>query len=190
MTDFTYKDRRWKTSQTATHVFFVGGPFSQWFSREFYANIPFTEGEAEFNCAEQYMMAGKAMLFEDFEAYEKIMASTSPKEQKALGRLVKGYDDERWRKVAREVVTVGNIAKFGQNNDLREYLFSTGDKTIVEGAWYDPVWGVKLAWDDPKIIDPANWEGTNWLGQCLMRTRDHLYKKLILRIDPQHDWNW
>jgi ribA/ribD-fused uncharacterized protein len=192
MSDFIRMDRRWKMSETATHVFFVGGPFSQWFRCEFRAPMPFGDSEEEvvFNCTEQYMMAGKAMLFGDTETLAKIMAETSPKEMKALGRQVKGYDDDRWREVARDVVTQGNLAKFGQNAALREFLFTTGDKIIVEGAWYDAVWGVKLEWSDPKIIDPANWLGTNWLGECLMAVRKVLFEKLVLELDPQHDRNW
>jgi len=38
------------------------------------------------------------------------------------------------------------------------------------------VWGVALAWDDPKILDQANWAGTNWLGEVLTDLRDNLLK--------------
>lgn len=183
---FSQIDPRWAVSQTTTHVFFLGGPFSQWFPCRFLAPPPFGDRDrpVAFNCAEQYMMAGKATLFGDIETRDAIMASTSPRDQKALGRQVRGFDQERWAEVARKVVTDGNMAKFSQNDRLREYLFSTGEKTLAEGAWYDPVWGVKLAWDDPKIVDPANWQGTNWLGQCLMETRRLLLQALLVQIDP------
>lgn len=189
MTDFTRMDRRWKISETATHVFFVGSPFSQWWlGSPFVAPIPLLDSPdlVEFNCAEQYMMAGKAMAFGDHETLLEIIDSSDPKEQKALGRRVRNFDQEKWAALARPIVTQGNLAKFRQHDDLREFMFLTGDKIIVEGAHYDPVWGVKLAWDDPRIIDPKNWQGTNWLGECHMEVRRILREELILRIDPRH----
>ena len=96
------------------------------------------------------------------------------------------FDDELWRKGARECVKLGNYAKFSQNEKLGTFLLATGDKILVEGAHYDAVWGVKLAWDDPLILDEANWRGTNWLGECLMATRDTLYRHLLEDIHPGH----
>jgi ribA/ribD-fused uncharacterized protein len=186
MADFIFKDNLWKVSHSPTHVYFVGGPFSQWFMRPFTAPMPCIETSEDsdgdrytFNCAEQYMMSAKAALFSDYDALAEILAAKLPKEQKLIGRRVNRFDPDVWNEKAKSVVTMGNIAKFNQHSDLREYLFATGDKKIVEGAWYDPVWGVKLAWDDPRILNEANWEGTNWLGECLMYVRKRLYDKLV-----------
>lgn len=170
-----------KTSRTETHFFFLNGPFSQWHPCVFSA--PLADGEAarSFNCAEQYMMAAKARLFGDAETLERIMAvdqqrdwREAPKAHKALGRLVRGFDAETWDAGAREIVFRGNLAKFGQAEPLRKYLKATGDLILVEGAHYDPIWGVGLAWNDPLIADPANWRGRNWLGEALMRVRTAL----------------
>lgn len=201
--DFKTVDERWKVTSSDTHVFFQGGPFSQWFHAQMFGAMPLSvelpdavvtvteKGKTEtrpltaifrFNTAEQYMMAGKAILFRDLETLEQIMAAKKPAEQKALGRQVRGYDDAVWQARAREIVTAGNLLKFAQNPDLREYLFATGDKHLVEGAHYDPVWGVALAWSDPAILDPANWRGTNWLGECLMAVRTELYGDLLKRL--------
>jgi len=81
---------------------------------------------------------------------------------------------DAWDPQAREIVFRGNLAKFGQAENLRTYLLATGDLTLVERAHYDPVWGVGLAWDDPQIVDPANRQGINWLGEALMRVRTTL----------------
>ena len=43
-------------------------------------------------CAEQYMMAEKARLFEDKEIEKQIMQTFDPKEMKALGKKVKNFD--------------------------------------------------------------------------------------------------
>jgi ribA/ribD-fused uncharacterized protein len=66
------------------------------------------------------------------------------------------------------------LAKFQQNKYLKDRLLATGNKIIVEAAWYDMVWGVGLREDDPLILDKANWTGTNWLGKTLMLVRERV----------------
>lgn len=170
-----------KTSRTDTHFFFLNGPFSQWHPCQFEAVLSDEGAPRRFNCAEQYMMAAKAALFGDTAMVERIMAveqqrdwREAPKAHKALGRLVSGFDPAVWDANAREIVFRGNLAKFEQAEPLRKYLMATGDLILVEGAHYDPVWGVGLAWNDPRIVDPATWHGTNWLGEALMRVRTAL----------------
>lgn len=164
----------YKVTETDTHVYFLTGPFSQWHPSEFYAAIIPDNPVLRFSHAEQYMMAGKAALFGDWETLAKIMDTAHPRDQKDLGRQVKNFDKQTWDTHAQDIVYKGNLAKFSQDSDLREYLLATGDKHLVEGAWYDPVWGVALAWNDPQILDSQNWKGTNWLGKCLMRVRADL----------------
>lgn len=53
------------------------------------------------------------VLFEDEAMASEIMASYSPREQKALGRQVKNFDDDRWKASCREIVKRGNLAKVG-----------------------------------------------------------------------------
>ena len=48
-------------------TFFWKGPFSQW------KKSKFVENDVEFNCAEQYMMYHKAILFNDQETAQKIL---------------------------------------------------------------------------------------------------------------------
>ena len=164
----SYKERR-----TATHVYFVGGPFSQWFLSPFEAEI-LDAGTHKFSCCEQYMMAGKALAFGDNDVFNAIMRATNPREHKALGRQVRNFDADVWNEIAREIVFDGNVAKFTSSEYFEKYLLDTEDLYLVEGAVYDAVWGVKLAWDDPRIENPANWQGTNWLGETLMRVREEI----------------
>lgn len=53
------------------------------------------------------------------------------------------------------------------------FLLDTGDRVIVEGSPYDPIWGVKLAWDSNEILDERNWKGSNLLGKALMEVREY-----------------
>jgi ribA/ribD-fused uncharacterized protein len=149
-------------------VFFWNGWPSQWHP------AAFTLDGVTYTCAEQLMMAEKARLFGDAETCARILATASPREHKALGRAVKGFDADRWTAACRDVVHRGNLAKFGQNADLAALLLATGDKTLVEASPTDRVWGIGLAADDPRATDRAAWRGKNWLGEALMRVRGEL----------------
>ena len=177
----------YKVKETDTHVYFLTGPFSQWFPARF--SVATFGVPLKYNCAEQYMMAQKALLFGDEAMFNAIMAvqpeprdwksqtlfNKIPKKQKELGRAVKNFDPAVWtEEVACGIVFTANIAKFGQNQVLKDILLKTGDKILVEGASYDRVWGVGLAWNDPLILDEKHWLGTNWLGKTLMRVRNAL----------------
>ena len=52
----------------------------------------FNAMEQTYCCMEQYIMAGKAELFDDKETRGKILESRSPKQIKELGRRVKGFE--------------------------------------------------------------------------------------------------
>lgn len=165
-------NKKWKTVETDTHVFFLSGPFSQWHASTFQRSLEPDGPLVTFNRAEQWMMASKAMLFGDLDALEQIMASNDPSRQKELGKRVKPFEQAKWDARAFEIVVGGNISKFYQNPPLRDYLIATDSKILVEGNKHDTVWAVGLSWDDPLIFDPANWRGKNLLGQALMQVRD------------------
>jgi ribA/ribD-fused uncharacterized protein len=127
------------------------------------------------------MMARKAEFFGDTEIRREIMnvvvpagrfTRDIPDAQKKLGRKVRNFDPAKWtEEVACQFVYDGNLAKFSQNSKAKKVLLDTGKRILVEGASYDQVWGVGLAWDDPKILDEANWRGTNFLGKTLVKVR-------------------
>jgi len=158
--------------ETETMVLFWDGIFSQWHLS------PFFDQNGNFYLqSEQYMMAEKARLFNDKDTYNKIMKARSPGEQKKLGRVVgtgpgaEPFDIDRWNAVCRMVVWRGNLFKFTQNAELKQSLFNTGDKILVEASPYDLLYGVGLSEDDPRILDRTQWRGKNWLGEALMEVR-------------------
>ncbi|MDA0632017.1 NADAR family protein [Nonomuraea sp. MCN248] len=144
------------------------GCLSQWWPAEF------TEDGRHYRSAEHYMMAHKALLFGDEAAAEKILAAAHPGEAKKLGRSVGGFDEETWAAHRYDIVVRGNVAKFGQHADLKEFLLGTGGRVLVEASPLDPVWGIGLAADDPDAASPATWRGLNLLGFALMDVRDTL----------------
>ncbi len=156
---------------TDESVFFWGGECSQWYSSWFEI-----DGE-KFSCAEQYMMYKKALLFGDEEMANAIMRTQNPREQKSLGRGVRGFDKEKWEAECREYVYEANYAKFTQNEDLLEAIVAYGDREIVEASPEDPIWGIGLIYSDPRCDDKATWQGTNWLGEAIMRVRETLKKE-------------
>lgn len=149
-------------------VLFWNGPFSQWYPSNFIVD------GIEYNCAEQYMMAEKARFFGDESTLEEIMETDEPAEQKRLGRLVSGFDEDDWNEVAIDIVVKGNLAKFSQNKKLKKKLLKTGSRILVEASPEDCIWGIGLAEDDPRALDRHSWEGTNWLGEALSQVRDEL----------------
>lgn len=154
--------------QAEKFTFFWDGPFSQWEPAEFEVD------EVKYNCVEQYMMAMKAKMFDDEDTFDRIMEEESPREQKKLGRAVKGFNADRWNARAREIVYEGNYAKFTQNPELLEKLLATAGTTLVEASPYDCVWGIGLRATDAAAKDRDKWRGTNWLGETLTGLREDL----------------
>lgn len=140
--------------------------FSQWW------NCNFTVDGVEYNTAEQYMMAQKAVLFGDEKIRAEIMTASHPKQYKALGREISGFKQDIWDKNCREIVVKGNVAKFSQNEALKAFLLSTNTRVLVEASPYDKIWGIGMGADDSRCENPTLWNGTNFLGFCLMEARD------------------
>ena len=159
-----------------------------------------------YNCCEQWMMAEKARLFKDDATLAKIMKvdpanpdvatdfpdgrmfekwNDYPRIQKALGREVKGFNQEAWEKVAQDVVYRGNYAKFTQDAGLWAFLDATGDDILAEANPRDPIWGIGLGRDDPRALDQATWQGKNWLGVALMKVRAKIREEMAAKAEKK-----
>ncbi|XP_046584550.1 N-glycosidase Npun_R5314-like [Haliotis rubra] len=149
----------------------IHSPFSQWYPASFEVN-----GQ-KYNCAEQYMMYQKAVLFADEENAAKVLKTQDPKQQKSLGRKVKNWDDKTWKNNCHRIVEEANEAKFGQNEGLKKQLFATYPKTLVEASPADAIWGIGYAEDHVNAWDERSWKGTNYLGFALTRVREKLMKQ-------------
>ncbi len=144
------------------------GCLSQWWPCRFSV-----DGVA-YASAEHWMMAGKARLFGDDDALTRILAAATPAEAKDLGRLVRDYDDQVWAAHRFELVVEGNVAKFGQDPALRDFLVATSRHVLVEASPRDRIWGIGLGAANERATDPARWRGHNLLGFALMETRQRL----------------
>lgn len=128
--------------------------------------------------AEQFMMAMKAAIFEDYINFNKILNESNPAAIKALGRNVRNFDVDTWNDLGPKVVRIGTYLKFLNNDELRRKLISTGDSYIVEASPYDRIWGagereVEILRNhqiiNNKITPP--FKGKNILGEILMEYR-------------------
>lgn len=172
--------RKVEGGETPEFLFFWGhtagagavGPwvFSQWFE------APFTVEGRRYPTAEHWMMVGKAEVMGDLEIRDRVLEASSPKQAKALGRKVRGYDEARWQAHRMPRVVAGNVHKFGQHPHLEDYLLSTGDAVLVEASPVDRIWGIGLAASDERARDPRRWRGDNLLGFALMEAREQLRK--------------
>ena len=134
----------------------------------------FTIDEVNFSSMEQYMMYKKALCFKDMEIANKILATEDVSKIKTLGRLVTNYNENYWNGVRQIIIYNGLLAKFSQNEDLKEKLKATGNAIIAECAVQDKIWGIGLSIKDSKRVDMDQWNGQNLLGYALMMVRESL----------------
>lgn len=118
-------------------------------------------------------MATKAAMMGDRRSFDKIMTETVPHRCKYLGRSVNPFDQEVWTKYLVETATAVCMAKFA-SEELWQVLDSTGNMHLAEASPTDCIWGIGLSADDPRVNDPAQWNGQNILGRALMLTRSSL----------------
>ena len=144
------------------------GYLSNWYPSRFTAN------DISFSSMEQYMMYKKAECFKDKDTAEKILATDDVAKIKALGRLVANYNESYWNGVRQIIVFEGLLAKFSQNEDLKERLKSTGNDILAECAVRDRIWGIGLSMKDPDRFETDKWNGQNLLGYALMMVREKL----------------
>jgi len=155
---------------TEEYTFFWKDKLAQW------NMLPFADkDDIRYNCAEQYMMAKKALLFNDHETYELIMQADHPREQQRLGRLVKNFNLKVWEANDQLIVYQGNIYKFEQNQELLDILLQTRGTILVEASPNDTEWGVGLSENKPDIMFIDKWKGKNKLGYTLTALRDNYF---------------
>lgn len=147
----------------------INGYLSNWYLSEFEVN------GVQYSSMEQYMMYQKALLFGDMEIAGQILATSNVGKIKALGRAVKNYEDIVWNGVRQLAVTQGLLAKFHQNEGLKQNLLETGESILAECAVMDKIWGIGLSMKDDRRFCMDEWQGQNLLGFSLMWVRDGMH---------------
>lgn len=144
------------------------GCLSQWWPCRFRVD------GIEYASAEHWMMAAKARLFRDAQAEARILDARTPAEAKKLGRGVRGFDEDEWAARRVDLVVRGNVAKFGADPALRDYLLGTARRVLVEASPRDRLWGIGMGAANEAATDPQRWRGANLLGFALMEARGRL----------------
>lgn len=143
---------------------------SQWFE------LPFSVDNTTYKTAEHWMMAKKALLFNDVTTHQKIIDAKRAGEAKELGRQIKGFDEQTWVANRYNIVVTGNIHKFNQHIDHAHFLMNTKDRVLVEASPVDKIWGIGLSKEAEQVDNPYFWNGLNLLGFALMEVRDFFIK--------------
>ena len=138
---------------------------SQWYP------APFEIDGLRYSTAEHYMMHRKAILFSDDATAAKIVTAREPGEAKALGRIVRNFDETTWRQHREGIAITGNMAKFSQSPELGAFLRGTRTRVLAEASPVDRIWGIGLGADDEHAENPLQWKGLNLLGFSLMEVR-------------------
>lgn len=159
---------------------------NNWLS-QWYQGIPFVINGRKYYTAEQYMMSEKALLFNDFDKYVRIMNSKDPSVCKHIGReFILGFDGKTWGRAAREVLFHGNLGKLQADIALVDALLSTENAVLVEASPTDNIYGSGIAKEDllnedgSLKVHPRDWhtkdnpskQSENKLGFVLMGIRD------------------
>jgi ribA/ribD-fused uncharacterized protein len=122
--------------------------------------------------SEQAIMACKAAMFGDKQAFASVLCADSAETVKAIGRTVRGFEQGAWSARVRDIAAEVVLQKFKMDGSITHVLMETGEKVIVEAAPTDSIWGVGLSVTDERVLQPDQWAGENILGLALMWARD------------------
>jgi hypothetical protein len=130
------------------------GPFSN-FSRH-----PIKLAGKTWSTSEHYFQAQK---FVGTQYEEEVRKIKKPSEAAKMGRDRSLPLRKDWESVKDNVMRDAVYAKFTQNEDLKEFLLSTGNDKLVEHTVNDSYWA-----------DGGDGSGKNMLGIILMEVRDKI----------------
>ena len=141
---------------------------------------PFEVDGIEYNSLEKFICARKARYFKDENAFEKIMLAEKPMDARWV--KIKGFDGEKWGKVAEKELWIGLQAKFKQNDGCRKYLLKTSSP-LAYCDEKDRVLGTGVNRFSPAAKDPESWTGANLLGNLLVKLREELRQEAEQKKD-------
>jgi ribA/ribD-fused uncharacterized protein len=141
---------------------------TQWYPSNFVV-----QGDQYLHSA-HWMMVQKAKLFDDIGAANRLLAATDDRQILEHGRQIAGFDQKHWDDHKYNIVMLGNLHKFSQNQSLRAYISGTHPRVLAEANPNDQIWGIGLTEGTDGAMNPHHWRGLNLLGFALMEVRDNL----------------
>ena len=128
----------------------------------------------QYSSMEKYLFVRLAKLFKDDDLEKRLTKLNNPVVIKGLGKKIKNYNKDIWRGEIESILHDGLMAKFSQNQTLKEILLATKDTIIAEANKFDTVYGVGLSLGDPELWNENLWKGDNLMGKALVQVRDTL----------------
>jgi len=150
------------------------GMFSKW------SPYPVVEDGITFHTSEHYLTYHKAMLFGDPDTANRVLASSDPRQAKAVGRRVRNWDRDIWETNQLPIMVRALWLKVKQHKEIRQLLLQTDGMVLAEASPYDNTWGVGYGPSDKRAHDSNQWKGRNLLGEAWMTVR----YALILGSEP------
>lgn len=142
------------------------------FSNHFYA--PFVVDDIEFATMEQFLAHSRARFADDQTLMDRALDSSDPAEAKRVLNLLHGAPGQiYWEAERHDILISGLLAKFRQNNNLKDYLISSEDRQLGEAS-RNKIWGIGLTLADKGRLNTKLWKGENLLGKTLMEVRQIL----------------
>jgi len=138
-----------------------------------FSSYPIVVEGIQYTCNEQYIQRKKAELAGDELSARRVMEERIPKRMKAIGAGLKQLDRRVWEQRLPGILRACNQAKFATHSVPRDYLLSTGDKTIGEAKPKGPT-SIGIPLWDPHVLDQNRWQERNLMGDCLMEIRSQL----------------
>ena len=129
--------------------------------------------EHTYECAEQYIQQSKSLLFNDAATAQKIRSERDPYEIMKLGKSVRNFDKEVWQSKSTDIIRKVNLAKYSQNEQLKDALVKTGTKRLGEATAH-PFFGIGHIINSKDAHNIQKWSGKNIFGKILEDIRDTL----------------
>ena len=124
-----------------------------------------------YNSTEQYIQWAKANLFNDEASAANILKETDTFKQMMLGKKIKHYKPDVWKKHVRDILVRANNAKYLQHQYAREALIRTQGKKLGE-ATIDSYFGIGQRLTSKTVSDISTWSGENVMGSVLEEIRE------------------
>lgn len=123
---------------------------------------------------EQYLAHNRAKIMDRKDLEERAVTLEDPAEAKRILNLLREEPhQEKWEERRREVLFNGLMAKFSQNDELKEYLLSSQDRLLGEAS-LNRTWGIGLTLSNRAKLNHRLWRGDNLQGNTLMEVRQQL----------------